>query len=215
VPGATANEYSRYVIGIASVGSSLRIATSSSPGTAGAVSAGGSVIGSSASSSVVGVSAGGGTDSAAGAGWLGDVFTITLRGRFERRGFGTAGDVGMVAPPRRGCSEGVLAAGATDGGLALVLAGRGIVMGPAGFDAPAGCFDAPAGCFDVPAGCFDVPAAAFGAPASGGDALTAGRGSDGASDGAAGATTCGLGLLEPFDAWAPDSGASFGALLIV
>src|SRR5437870_5370564 len=107
---------------------------SSSPGTTGAVSAGGSLIGSSASSSVVGVRAGGSTD--AGAGSLGDVFTMTLRGRFERRGFGTAGDVAMLAPARRGASEGEPCAGAAEGGLALVLAGRGIAAGPAGFDAP-------------------------------------------------------------------------------
>ena len=147
-------------------------------------------------------------EAAAGAGSLGDVFTITLRGRFERRGFGTAGDVAMVPAARRGASEGAPCAGATEGGLALVLAGRGIETGPAGFDAPAGGLD-------TLGAAFGKLAVGFGALAAGGDALTAGRGSDGASDGTAAGATCGLGLLEPFDAWAPDSGASFGALLIV
>ena len=105
-------------MGTASVGSSLRIATSSSPGTLGSVSGGGLVNGSSSVSSVVGVSAGGSTlgagstlatgggesepDAMAGGDPLAGFFTWTFGGRCDRRGLGMAGEVTTLL--RRGTS---------------------------------------------------------------------------------------------------------------
>lgn len=148
-------------MGTASVGSSFRIATSSRPGTCGAVSvpvgaatADGATLGDAAGGSEAGVAVAEvsafavddcGTDLLPGGAALSDFLTVTFGGLWERRGFGTAGDVTILAPLlRRGISY-----KGPDVDADAAVAPEGLeadaAAAPEGFDAVAGLELVPGG----------------------------------------------------------------------